>query len=101
MKLYFIPSSVPELAALPIKERNRVWLHAKRSALKKEKIVWFCILLCGAFAGIGGMIGSRFASPYIGGPIAAGIAAAIGWFLVQPILIHASLPYVREAPGKP
>jgi hypothetical protein len=93
MKLYFLPSSVPELAALPRKERNRVWLHARRSAAKKETSIWLAIAMCGILAGVGEHIGMLFAIHYIGGAI----GAALGWFLVQLVLIHATLPYVREA----
>lgn len=93
MKIYFIPSSVPELADLPKEKRDRVWLHAKRSALMREKIIWFCILLVGVSAGIGVHIFASFGLPYIGGPI----LAVLAWFLIQPVFIHAVLPYVRES----
>ncbi len=97
MKIYFIPASAPELAALPREERDRVWMLAKRSALKKAWSVWVGIAIVAAAGGYGVHIGTGFGSPILG----AVLGGLIGSFLFQPILIHASLPYVRELVKNP
>jgi hypothetical protein len=93
MKLYFIPASVPELAALPRQQRDRVWRVASRLALKKERSVWAGAVLCGLLCAIGSAIGSHLSSRYIG--LAAGAFA--GSFIFHAILIRASIPYVRAS----
>lgn len=97
MEIYFIPASAPELKVLPREERDRVWLLAKRSALKRSWRVWFGIAIVAVIAGGGVHLGSLFGWPYLG----AVLGACVGTLLFQPILIHASLPYVRELMRKP
>ena len=63
--------------------------------MKKEISVWVGILLVSLLAGVGALIGHKFALPqYVGGPI----AGVIGWYLLQPIFIYAAIPYIRKSP---
>ena len=95
MKIYWTISSIPELGALPKKERGRIWRECYAKSLGEKK-VWLALLACGLCAGLVSILGGLFEHSIIG----AGVGGGIGGFFYGQVATRAALPYIRAATSR-
>jgi len=91
MPIYWTNNSIPELAELPIEERNAVWRSHYNLAFRHWQ-TWLGLLICGLCAVAGGFLGVAIGSKYLGLAIGGGI----GGFIFGQVLISQIRPYLRQ-----
>lgn len=87
MRIYWTLRSIPELAALPPKDRKRLWRQCFKEAMHETptKLALVAVGLC---AGLGTMLF---------GPIGSGIGSGIRGFLFSQVVSAQARPYLRAA----
>lgn len=92
MSIYWSLKTVPELAALSRKERDRLWRSIYLETFFHWP-TWLALLFLIMLQGIGRYIGNWYGHPIIGS-IVFNIVAYYSFFF--PTQIHVGRPYLRE-----
>ncbi len=96
MKRLWNDNNVPELAALPLPERKRIWREARESVVGTAAFRW-SLLVAGLCAGAGSFIGNTI---YRDGVWGAAIGGGIGGYLMSRMQHKMALRAIREKLGK-
>lgn len=91
MKVYWTTPSPPELSVFPEAQRKRIWQACSEEGLRKRKS-WLGLLICGACAAVGSIVGDLSSLGHWG----AGIGGGIGGFIYSQLAIRSTLEIVRE-----
>ena len=78
MKIFWSFKSIPELAEMPKKEQMRIWWRCYWLSFRNWQ-TWIALIVCGACAALGAILGQMWAGHYlVGGTVGGAIGGAIG-----------------------
>jgi len=95
MKIFWSFKSIPELAEMPKSEAKKIWLRCYLKSYRSWQ-AWLALIICGACAAFGYIIGYTISDTYIVGPIGAGIGGAIGGLIGGHIHTRRMRQYICE-----
>ena len=100
MKIYWLLKSIPELAEMPKKERKAIWRRCCWKVFRHWQ-TWLALIVCGACARLGVILGQMWVGNYIvgaavGGAVGAAVGGGIGGFVFAQVAIAMGRRHIRE-----
>ncbi len=96
MKIYWLLKSIPELAEMPKKERKAIWRRCYWKVFRHWQTC-LALIVCGACAGLGVILGQMWVGNYIvGAAVGGAVGGGIGGFIFAQVATAMARHYIRE-----